>query len=124
MSRRVALSGSTSVLLLSAAGIYALMSFTVAQRTREIGIRTALGGNPRRILAGVFGRVMMQLGIGLAVGSVLASMLFTITNLTFAGGLMLLATVAAVILLAGGIAAIEPARRSLRIQATEALRVE
>ena len=113
-----------SVLLLSAAGIYALMSFTVAQRTREIGIRTALGGNPRRILAGVFGRVMMQLGIGLAVGSVLASVMFTITNLTFAGGLMLLATVAAVILLAGGIAAIEPARRSLRIQATEALRVE
>jgi ABC-type antimicrobial peptide transport system permease subunit len=34
------------------------MSFTVAQRTREIGIRTALGGNSRSILAGIFGRVM------------------------------------------------------------------
>ena len=113
-----------SVLLLSAGGIYALMSFTVAQRTREIGIRTALGGNPRRILAGVFGRVMLQLGIGLAIGSVLAALLFTMTNLTFQGALMLLATVAAVILVAGGVAAVGPARRSLSIHATEALRID
>ena len=113
-----------SVLLLSAAGIYALMSFTVAQRTREIGIRTALGGNPRRILAGVFGRVMLQLGTGLAIGSVFAAMLFMMTNLSFQGALALLATVGAILLLAGAIAAIGPARRSLRIQTTEALRID
>ncbi|HEX2189105.1 MAG TPA: ABC transporter permease, partial [Longimicrobiaceae bacterium] len=58
-----------SVLLLSAAGIYALTSFTVAQRTREIGIRTALGAHPRRVLRGIFGRVTRQLALGLAVGS-------------------------------------------------------
>ena len=113
-----------AVLLLSAAGIYALMSFTVAQRTREIGIRTALGGNPRRILAGVFGRVMVQLGTGVAIGSVLSALLFTITNLSMRDALALLATVAAILLLAGSVAAIGPARRSLRIQTTEALRID
>ena len=113
-----------AVLLLSAAGIYALMSLTVARQTREIGIRTALGGDPRRILAGVFGRVMMQLGIGLAIGSVLSALVFTITNLTIQGALALLAAVGAIILIVGAVAAIGPARRSLRIQATEALRID
>jgi predicted permease len=111
-----------AVLLLSAAGIYALMSFTVAQRTREIGIRTALGGNPRRILAGLFGRVMIQLGAGLAIGSVLSAMLFTITNLSGQGALVLMAVVGAILLVVGAVAAIGPARHSLRIQATDALR--
>jgi putative ABC transport system permease protein len=66
-----------SVLLLSAAGIYALMSFTVAQRTREIGIRTALGAHPRRILLNVFGRVTMQLVVGVLLGSLLAGGVFS-----------------------------------------------
>ena len=113
-----------SVLLLSAAGIYALMSFTVAQRTREIGIRTALGGNPRRILAGVFGRVMIQLGTGLAIGSVLSAMLFTTTNLSAPQALALLATVGAILLTVAAVAAIGPARRSLSIPTTAALRID
>ncbi|HJU44743.1 MAG TPA: ABC transporter permease [Vicinamibacterales bacterium] len=113
-----------AVLLLSAAGIYALMSFTVAQRTREIGIRTALGGNPRRILAGVFGRVMMQLGIGLGIGSLLSALVFTVTNLTSQGALALFAVVAGIIAIVGAVAAIGPARHSLSIQTTEALRID
>ena len=56
-----------SVLLLSAAGIHALMSFTVAQRTREIGIRAALGAHPRRLLLGVFGRALRQLALGVLI---------------------------------------------------------
>jgi ABC-type antimicrobial peptide transport system permease subunit len=55
-----------SVILLSAAGIYALMSVTVEQRRREIGIRIALGADRRRILASIFGRALAQLGSGVA----------------------------------------------------------
>ncbi len=60
---------TASVLLLSAAGIYALMSFTVAQRTREIGIRTALGAPPRRVVRDVFGRAAWQVAAGVLLGS-------------------------------------------------------
>jgi putative ABC transport system permease protein len=113
---------TVSVLLLSAAGIYALMSFTVAQRTREIGIRMALGGDPRRILAGIFGRVMQQLAIGLVAGGVLSIPIFASFELPAGGALRLLFTVGAIIVVAGLIAALGPARRSLRIHAVEALR--
>ena len=59
---------TASVLLLSAAGIYAMMSFTVAQRTREIGIRTALGAQPRRVMSNVFGRAAWQVAAGVLRG--------------------------------------------------------
>ena len=64
-----------SVLVLSAAGIYALMSFTVARRRKEIGIRTALGADPTRILRSIFSRALGQLAIGALLGVVTASML-------------------------------------------------
>lgn len=56
------------VLLLSSAGIYALMSFTVSQRRKEIAIRTALGADRKRIVAGIFSRALGQLAIGAALG--------------------------------------------------------
>ena len=56
-----------AVLLLSAAGIYALMSFTVSQRRKEIGIRVALGANARTLLASIFARAGGQLALGVAV---------------------------------------------------------
>ena len=48
----------------SAAGIHAMMSFTVARRWREIGIRLALGADARRVLMGIFGRAGAQIGGG------------------------------------------------------------
>jgi putative ABC transport system permease protein len=113
-----------SVLLLSAAGIYALMSFTVAQRTREIGIRTALGAQPRRVLLSIFARAIRQLVLGVVVGSFLSSMLFLIGGLGLALATPLLLAVAAIMLIVGLLAALAPARRGLRIQASEALRAE
>src|SRR5688572_27653609 len=61
-----ALSGIAIVL--SGAGLYALMSFTVSQRTREIGIRAALGARPGRIIVAIARRAFLQLVGGIAVG--------------------------------------------------------
>jgi ABC-type antimicrobial peptide transport system permease subunit len=58
-------------LLISMAGTYAVLSFTVARHTREIGIRIALGADPRRIVARVFSRAMVQIGIGVVVGTLI-----------------------------------------------------
>src|SRR4051794_41926415 len=76
----------TSVLLLSAAGIYATMAFTVVKRRREIGIRAALGADARRILAGIFGRAAAQLAAGVAVGLTLAAVLDWLGERTLSGG--------------------------------------
>jgi ABC-type lipoprotein release transport system permease subunit len=115
---------TASVLLLSAAGIYALMSFTVAQRTREIGIRTALGAQPRRVLVNVFSRAMWQVAAGVLVGSLLSGAVFVAIGLDLSSAAPLLLTVGAIMGLAGLLAAFGPARRVLRIQAIEALRAD
>ena len=59
-----------TVLLLSAAGIYALMSFTVSQRRKEIGIRAAMGADAKRLLLSIFSRAAGQLGAGVTAGIV------------------------------------------------------
>ena len=113
-----------SVLLLSAAGIYAMMSFTVAQRTREIAIRTALGAAPHRLLLSIFGRATRQLALGLLVGSVLSAGVFQNTDFTASQATTLTLIVAGILVAVGLIAALGPARRGLRIQASEALRAD
>jgi ABC-type antimicrobial peptide transport system permease subunit len=108
-----------SVILLSAAGIYAMMSFTVARRRREIGIRAALGAPPAQLLRAVFSRAAMQLSVGVLVGLALAAVI----DLGLEGGYTaLLAPVAVLMLMVGMLAAAGPARRGLRIQPIEALR--
>src|SRR6185503_9377084 len=64
-----------STVLLSAAGIYALMSFTITRRRREIGIRAALGAGPRRLLVSVLSRVGVQVAVGIVLGISLAALL-------------------------------------------------
>jgi predicted permease len=120
----VAITGS--VLLLSAAGIYAMMSFTVASRRREIGIRSALGAAPRRVLTGIFKRAAAQLGTGVVIGLLLAEAVPRIGGGSFfAGeGMLTLLPVLAIVLAIGLLAALGPARRGLAIQPTEALREE
>ena len=113
-----------SVLLLSAAGIYSLMSFTVARRRREIGIRSALGAGPHRILGSIFARALAQLAVGVAVGLAAAALLERLTggDLMNGEGIVLLPTVSMLMMAVGLIATFGPARRGLRIQPTEALK--
>jgi putative ABC transport system permease protein len=108
------------VLLLSATGIHALMSFTVARRTREIGIRAALGANPGKIVAGIFSRAFLQIGVGVLVGSALAALV----GLGSTREVLLLLAADVVMLLVGLTACAVPVRRALRIDPTEALRAE
>ena len=116
-----------SVLLLSAAGLYALMAFTVAQRRREIGIRSALGAQPGQLVAAVFRRAFWQIGAGSAVGMLAAYLVGRYVPIEQIGGLPIpgmLPGAAAFMLLVGVLASLGPARRGLRIDPTEALRSE
>ena len=116
-----------SVLLLSAAGLYALMAFTVAQRRREIGIRSALGAQPGHLVAAVFRRAFWQIGAGSAAGMLAAYLVGRYVPIEQIGGLPIpgiLPGAAAFMLLVGVLASLGPARRGLRIDPTEALRSE
>jgi len=115
-----------SVLLLavvfSAAGLYALMAVAVARRTREIGIRLALGANPRHVLGIVFARAGRQLGGGIIAGNSLILLLaWRADSLT--ADLVVSSLITSIIMAAVGVlACAAPARRALRVQPTEALR--
>jgi putative ABC transport system permease protein len=110
------------------AGVYALMSFTVARRTPEIGIRVALGANPRRIVTSTFARAFTQVTIGLVFGGIPAAAIVAAIGPQVAAtngnevaiwtcllSLLLVAIVTA-------FACVFPARRALRIQPTDALK--
>jgi predicted permease len=106
----------------SAAGLYALMAVAVRRRTREIGIRIALGATPRRVLRTVFARAGRQLGSGIVAGNSL--ILFVAWRTDSLTADLLVSSVIATVIMAvvGVLACAAPARRALRIQPTEALR--
>ncbi len=114
-------------LLLSTAGIYALISFTLSRRTREIGIRTALGAAPRRIITGVLSRACIQVGIGIVLGAIPGAALIAFdSEVSSSRGwwMALVATsgVATFIIVVSMISCIPPVRRALRVHPTDALR--
>lgn len=115
-----------TVLLFSAAGVYSLMSFTVSQRRREIGIRAALGASSMDVLRSVFSRVAVQVGMGVVLGALGAMMIAPLSDDVVLARRLAMVTpaIALIMLLVGAIAAYGPARRSLRIQPTEAVRAE
>ena len=114
------------VLLFSMAGMYTLMAFIVAQRWREIGVRSALGAQPRRLLIGIFGRAAIPLLIGAMAGCAIALRLQSFLPIAEAGGRSIPGIVpasAALMIVVGLLAVAGPARRAIRIDPTEALRV-
>jgi putative ABC transport system permease protein len=115
-------------LSLAAIGIYGIMSYAVKRRSKEIGIRMALGGAPRDVLLLVVGQGMRLAVIGMVVGlvgalastRVMTDLLFGVPArdpVTFVGIALLLAGVAFV-------ASWLPARRAVRTDPTSALRIE
>jgi ABC-type antimicrobial peptide transport system permease subunit len=120
---RLILAACAVALLLSLAGIYAVLSFAVARRTREIGIRVALGAGARSVLIGVFRRPLAQVGFGIGAGAMLVlwlmggmERLLPTRDLAFLGLYVLFMTGVCVL------ACIVPTRRALGVEPTEALR--
>jgi putative ABC transport system permease protein len=113
-------------LLLSLAGIYAVMAFTVSQRTREIGIRVALGASSRSVVAVIFRRPLAQVGIGIAAGgaltAVIAYLILDGAVSPLQGGLV--AGYASLMMGVCMLACIVPTRRALRVEPTEAMRAD
>jgi predicted permease len=110
------------VLFLSALGIFSLVSVGVSRRTREIGLRAALGANPRHVLAGVLSRGMVLMTSGIAAGGAVLLSAVALMEFDVAPYAGRLALTSVVMLTACLLACIGPARRALRINPTEALR--
>ena len=116
-------------LVLATAGMYALMAFTVARRTSEIGIRLALGANPRRIVFDTFARALAQIGAGVVVGAVPAAAIAAALAPEVSAGANG-NTIAAVVcsfaaifmVLVTALACVIPARRALKIQPIDTLK--
>lgn len=114
------------VLLFSLAGIYTLISFTVAHRRREIGIRSALGAQPWRLVTHIVSRALLPVSLGALVGGLLALLtkFYLTANLMGAQNGMpgLIPVIEMLLILVGLLAALGPARRALRVDPTDVLR--
>ncbi len=115
-------------LTLAAIGLYGVMSYSVRRRTREIGIRMALGARPRAVLGMVLRQGLTLTGIGLGIGVAIALALgrFTASVLYGTSGtdLLTFAIVSAVLLAAATVAILVPAFRAAHVEPTTALRYE
>jgi putative ABC transport system permease protein len=113
-------------LMLAAAGIYGLVAYSVAQRTRELGIRMALGASRSRILGSVVlhGALLAIVGVAIGIGGAAA---FTRTLRTFVWGVstldpMTFGIVALVLVAVASLASLVPALRAIRLNPITALR--
>ncbi|MEZ5318901.1 MAG: FtsX-like permease family protein [Vicinamibacterales bacterium] len=113
---------------LALAGVYAMMSLIVARRTREIGIRLALGATTTRVVRAIVGRAAWQVGTGGAAGCLLAllslGMRANLASRLGDGGPWTLPVVVVLLLVAGLAATWIPLRRALGVRPGDALRAE
>jgi putative ABC transport system permease protein len=124
----LAVSVGALALVLAAVGIFAVVSYVVSRRTREIGIRLALGAKPRDVLRAILGRTLQPVAVGAGIGgaaaaagsTVLSSMLFGVSPVDPVGVGGAVVFVLAVAVVAG----VVPARRGLGVDPTVTLRYE
>ena len=117
-----------SALMLAAIGVFGVLSHAVSQRTREIGVRIAVGASPRRVLGGILGEGLMQVAFGLVVGALLSlltsrllsGLLFGVSALSITPYLIVVGLLGLVSL----IACLVPARRAMQIDPAVALRAD
>jgi putative ABC transport system permease protein len=117
-----------AALLLAAIGVFGVMSHVVSQRTREIGVRMAIGASPSRVLAGILGEGLSQVALGLVLGAVLsmltarllAGLLFGVSALNIVPYIVVVGLLGAVSL----VACLVPARRAMKIDPAVALRAD
>jgi hypothetical protein len=119
---------ATVALLISVVGVAGVLAFSVSGRTREFGIRMALGALPRHILTNVLTEGAVMAGIGVGTGAAVGFVLVRIIDKYVEGihqpGALAFIASAAVILAAAIIASAVPAARTARVNAVEALRSE
>jgi putative ABC transport system permease protein len=115
-------------LLLASIGLYGVTSYAVSQRTREIGVRMALGANPATVLGLVLGRGMVLVAVGVAAGLVISLLSASVMRSLVAGvnprDPVTFVSTAVILLLVALTANFVPARRATRIDPLVALRTD
>jgi putative ABC transport system permease protein len=115
-------------LFLAAIGLYAVMSFSVSRRAREVGIRMALGAQARDVIRMIFGQGVLQIGIGVVAGlafaTTLAQFLSVILFQVQPRDPVIFAGVAVVLAVTGLAACLIPALRATAVDPLTALRAE
>jgi putative ABC transport system permease protein len=124
---------SAIALLLSLAGIYAVTSYIVSRRTREIGVRVALGANGRQIITSILRRPLLQVALGILIGTMITGLLsgtVSVEAVRSGAAASILMRLGAVVLYGVFmlavclLACIVPTRRALSVQPTDALRTD
>lgn len=117
-----------AALVLAALGVYGMIAYSVAQQRREIGIRIALGARESHVLRLVAGEGLAVVGLGIATGLALASLVSGILNKVLfgvsSGDVPALLYACALILITAAAACYLPARRAMRVDPTTTLRSE
>jgi ABC-type antimicrobial peptide transport system permease subunit len=117
-----------AAIVLASLGVYGMLAESVMRQTREIGIRLALGADPRDVMRMILGNALKLAGIGLAIGvpvtlilnRAMASLIFGIVTMNVG----ILAGFALLLLAVALVAAYLPARRAMRVDPMVALRYE
>jgi putative ABC transport system permease protein len=119
---------AASALTLAAIGVFGVMSHAVSQRTREIGVRMAIGASPVRVLGAILGEGLTQVALGMVLGAVLSlliarllgGLLFGVSALSVTPYLIVVGLLGTVSL----VACLLPARRAMQIDPAVALRAD